>query len=127
MNEYVLDASALLALLNGEAGADAVQEMLPHAVLSAVNLAEGSARLAAAGMPEKEIRQVFGLLGLETVPFDEETAIESGLLHRATHSAGLSLGDRACLALAKTLGRVAVTADHAWQQVEVGVEIRLIR
>jgi PIN domain nuclease of toxin-antitoxin system len=127
VSEYVLDASALLALLNEEKGADLVQEMLPRAVLSAVNLAEVVTRLAAVDMPENEIREALALLGLEIVHFEEEGAFQSGLLYINTQPLGLSLGDRACLALAKTNSAAAVTADRVWQELDVGVKVELIR
>ncbi|MEJ2597019.1 MAG: type II toxin-antitoxin system VapC family toxin [Anaerolineales bacterium] len=127
MSDYVLDASAVLALLNQEPGADLVQDALPHAVISTVNLAEIVTRLTAKGMPEAEIRDVLSLLGVESVPFDEESAIQSGLLYAGTHTAGLSSGDRACLTLAKNLNTIAFTADRAWQGLDIGVQVRLIR
>jgi len=113
VNEYVLDASAVLAELNQEPGADQVQEALPYAVLSTVNLAEIVTRLTIKGMPEAEVRNVLGLLGLESVPFDEESAIHSGLLYTVTQPAGLSSGDRACLTLARNLNATALSADRA--------------
>lgn len=127
MSKYVLDASVILALLNSETGSEVVQSMLPAAAVSTVNLAEVSARLAAAGMPGSEIREVISLLGLSIVDFDQETAFSSGELYNAARPAGLSLGDRACLALAKKMGAVAVTADRAWLSVETGTQTRLIR
>jgi ribonuclease VapC len=127
MSDYVLDASAVLALLNQEPGANLVQDALPHAVLSTVNLAEVVTRLAAKGMPEPDIRDVLGLLGVEFVPFDAESAIQSGLLFAHTQGAGLSSGDRACLTLAGNLNATALTADRAWQNLELGVQVRLIR
>ena len=127
MSEYVLDASALLALLNAEKGADLVQALLPEAVISTVNLAEVVTRLSAAGMPENEIREALALLGLETIPFDKEQAFQAGLLFPHTHHYGLSLGDRACLALAQTRAAATVTADRAWETMDLQVTIKLIR
>jgi ribonuclease VapC len=127
MNDCVLDASAVLALLNQEPGADLVQEMLSQAVISTVNLTEVVTRLTAKGMPETEIRDVLSLLGLTSVPFDQESAIQSGLLYTATHAAGLSSGDRACLTLARNMNAIAFTADRAWQSLDIGVQVRLIR
>ena len=127
MSDYVLDASAVLALLNQEPGADQVQEALPRAILSTVNLAEIVTRLASKGMPAVDVRDVLSLLGLESVPFDEESAIQSGLLYTVTHASGLSSGDCACLTLAKNLNAIALTADRAWQSPNLGVEVRSIR
>ena len=127
MSEVVLDASALLALLNDEDGAKEVEQVLAEAVISTVNLAEVVTRLALHGMPESDIRSVLGLLGLTSLPFDEEMAFQSGLLSPLTRAAGLSLGDRACLALAIERKAPALTADRAWQAIDVEVEVRSIR
>ena len=127
MPETVIDASALLALLNAEPGADIVTEALPGGVISAVNLSEVIAKLCDAGMPEKAIRQALQPLGLEIVPFDEEQSYQAGLLRVATQDMGVSLGDRACLSLAKMLGVVVLTADRAWAGLSVGVTIKVIR
>jgi PIN domain nuclease of toxin-antitoxin system len=127
VSDYILDASALLALLNIENGADLVQDVLPHAVISTVNLAEVVTRLSAIGMPEDEIRETLALLGLEAAPFDEEQAFQAGLFYSRVQSRGLSLGDRACLALARVMSATAITADRAWEDMDVGVAIKLIR
>ena len=127
MSEYVLDASAVLALLNGEPGADFVQKLLPVSSISSVNLAEVITRLSAVGMPEVEIREVMALLGLEVLPFDVERAFQAGVLIPFTRSYGLSLGDRACLSLARLTNSTAVTADQAWGEINIGVDIKLIR
>lgn len=126
-DRYILDASALLALLNSEKGTDLVQGLLPDAVISAVNLAEVVTRLSAVGMPEKEIRETLSLLGLETIPFTEEQAFQAGLLFLRTQPFGLSLGDRACLILAQTAAAIAVTADRMWEELDIQVGIKSIR
>jgi ribonuclease VapC len=127
MSDYVLDASAILALLNAEKGADLVQDMLPRTILSAVNLAEVVTRLVAVGMPETEIQEALTLLGLKIIPFEEEGAFQSGFLYPETQHLGLSLGDRACLGLAKISGATALTADRTWQELNIGVKVKLIR
>jgi PIN domain nuclease of toxin-antitoxin system len=127
MSEVVLDASAVLALLNAETGAGIVQEALPDAVISSVNLAEVVARLAAVGMPETQIQDTVSMLGLEILPFTAEQAYLSGCLYPQTQSAGLSLGDRACLALAAQRAVPVLTADRAWRQLGTGIQVRLIR
>jgi PIN domain nuclease of toxin-antitoxin system len=123
----VLDASALLALLGDEPGADAVIDVLPRAIINTVNLAETVGRLADHGMPEPSIREAIQSLGLDVRPFDEEAAWIAGGLRPKTRSAGLSLGDRACLAMAKSLGLPVLTADRAWADVDAGIDVRLIR
>lgn len=127
MPKTVIDASALLALLNAEQGADIVTETLLGGVISAVNLSEVIAKLCDAGMPEKAVRQAIQPLGLDIVPFDEEQSYQAGLLRTSTQDMGISLGDRACLSLAKMLGVVALTADRAWTGLSVGVTVKIIR
>ena len=127
MPKIVIDASALLALLNAEPGADIVTDALPGGIISTVNLSEVIAKLCDAGMPEKAIRQALQPLGLEIVPFDEEQSYQAGLLRTSTQDMGISLGDRACLNLAKTLGVVALTADRAWADLSVGAPVKIIR
>ncbi len=127
MSKAVLDASALLALLNQEEGAERVAPFLSDAVISTVNLAEVVTRLALAGMPETAIRETLAFLPLESVPFDVGQAIEVGLLAPTTKPSGLSPGDRACLVLARRLNATAVTADQAWVDIDAGVAVELIR
>jgi PIN domain nuclease of toxin-antitoxin system len=78
-------------------------------------------------MPENAIRQVLQPLGLDIEPFDEEQAYQAGLLHASTQGVGISLGDRACLSLAKTLGVAVLTADKAWEGLSVGTTVKVIR
>ena len=127
MSEVVLDASALLALLNAEPGAEKVAAVLSGAVVSAVNLSEVAAKLAEAGMPEASIRKALDGLALEVVPFDREQAYATGQLRPLTRPLGLSLGDRACLALAQQLGLPAVTTDADWANLELGIDVQLVR
>lgn len=123
----VLDASALLALLLDEPGAPRVAALLPEAVISAVNLSEVVAKLAEHGMPEGAIRTAIDGLQLTVHGFDAAAAVQAGLLRPRTKALGLSLGDRACLALARALGRTAVTTERLWSSVDVGVDVEVIR
>ena len=123
----VLDASALLALMNDEPGAISVKEALPEAVISAVNLAEVVTKLVDGGMPAAQIFNDLGELNLSDVPFDVQRALATGLLRAATRSSGLSLGDRACLSLALQLACPVITSDRAWTQLDLGVDVRLAR
>ncbi len=95
--------------------------------MSAVNVAEVVGKLAQSGMNEDEIRVAIATLGVEVVPFDAESAIAAGMLTPDTRSSGLSLGDRACLAMARSLAMPALTSDRAWADLDIGVEVRLIR
>jgi PIN domain nuclease of toxin-antitoxin system len=110
----VLDASALLALLQNEPGAEVVADLLPAGAMSAINLSEVVAKLMDHGMPQDDAREALDGLPIDIHPFDRDDAFAAGELRRVTRGAGLSLGDRACLALAMRLGVAAVTADRAW-------------
>ncbi|HYZ23014.1 MAG TPA: type II toxin-antitoxin system VapC family toxin [Rhodopila sp.] len=128
----VLDASAVLALLQGESGAAAVASLLPRAVISAVNLAEIVAKLIDAGVPADAARTALDALHLTVHSFDQDAAYATAALRLSTRKAGLSLGDRACLALAVRLAAPAVTADRGWTTITTGLpdqlpEIMLIR
>jgi PIN domain nuclease of toxin-antitoxin system len=127
MADVVLDASAILALLHREPGGDVVLRHAGNAIVSAVNLSEVGARLVDHGMTEEAIRLAIGTVGAEVVPFDENLAYVASLLRVRTRSRGLSMGDRACLALAKATGLPTLTADRLWMTLDVGVDIRLIR
>jgi len=126
VRDVVLDASALLALLQNEPGADQVLESLPGGLICSVNLSEVVAKLAELGMPEPEIRLALSL-GLNVVPFDVVLAFSAGTLRPATRSAGLSLGDRACLALARSRSLPVLTTDRAWREIDVDVVVEVIR
>lgn len=129
MTRVVLDASALLALILGETGGDAVGEVLADAVMTTVNLAEVVTYAARNGATESDVRALLDPLPFERVAFDEDLAHAAGLLVARTRSAGLSLGDRACLSLAARLGVPAMTADRPWEVVgrDTGIAITLIR
>ena len=128
MSSAVLDASALLALLNQENGGGEVAELVAAgAAISAVNLSEVAGRLSLAGMPDALVRETLDPLGLEVVSFDSESAYQTAQLIGSTRSAGLSLGDRACIALAEQLALPAVTADRAWRDLGLAVQLRVIR
>lgn len=127
MTEFVLDASAVLAVLHGEPGADRVIDIIEQASISVVNVAEIAAKLQERGMPNDRVRANIAALNLRVAPFDQEAAIATGLMRAATRKAGLSLGDRACLTLAASIGAIAVTTDRAWQNLELGIAVDLVR
>ena len=129
MPRTVLDASAVLAVILEEPGADVVVEALRSgAAMSTVNVAEVAARLHQDGWSESEVALVFDSLGIEVLPFDPETALLSGRLRTATRRLGLGLGDRACLATGSTEGGAVLTSDRSWRQLDIaGVDIRCIR
>jgi len=128
MSSAVLDASAVLALLNAEPGSEIVADAIANgAIISAVNFSEVVAKLADAGMAEDQIRATMGLLGIQLTVFDEPSAYQAGVLRPSTRAAGLSFGDRACLALAQRLGLPALTADRAWERLSLGITIQVAR
>jgi PIN domain nuclease of toxin-antitoxin system len=123
----VLDSSAVLAMLLREPGADAVAAALPDARLCSVNLVEVVTRLIDLGSSQEAIDAAVAPLRDRTLDFTSDLAVEAARLRPLTRERGLSLGDRACLALARQLGAAALTADRAWAGLEVGVRIELIR
>jgi PIN domain nuclease of toxin-antitoxin system len=123
----VLDASALLAWIFDENGKDVVAASLTESVISAVNLGEVVAKLAETGYDDDDIRMTLDRAIVEVVPFSAHTAEASGFLRPITRSSGLSLGDRACLALAVELGVPALTADRRWTHVRTKAKVELIR
>ena len=127
MSEIVLDASALIAVLREEPGAEAVEAVLDDAAISTVNLSEVQAKLVEHGTPPDIAWSWLVDLDLDVLDFDAPQARVAGDLRALTRSRGLSLADRACLALARILGAPAMTADRAWSGLEVGVGIRTIR
>lgn len=125
----VLDSSAVLALVLDEDGGEAVFEALPRGLVSTVNLSEIVSVLVRGGNPQERVRTTLARLRLAAVPPDEAMAIDAGLLIEATRGAGLSLGDRFCLALARRVAAPVMTADRAWLKVaeRLGTEVRVIR
>lgn len=113
MIKNVLDASAVLAVLNGERGEKKVIPLLMDSTVSSVNLTEVAAKLLEAGMDEASAQIAVSVLGIgEIVAFTEDLAWKAARLRPLTRQYGLSLGDRACLALAIKLNVPAVTADQ---------------
>lgn len=129
MSELVLDTSAVLALLNDEMGGTAVADALERerCLMSSVNVAEVASHLAARGVPDATVVKILLSLNLIMAEFDFGTACRCGALRPMTRPLGLSLGDRACLALALERGCPVLTADRAWAKLDLGVDIRVIR
>ena len=125
----VLDASALLAFLQREPGAGSVRAVLGSALMSTVNWTEVIQKAADSEREAAELRAALESLGLALEPFSAAQAGIAGLLRRTTAALGLSLGDRACLALAIEKGERILTADRVWERLrpEVGVRIEVIR
>jgi ribonuclease VapC len=127
VSDVVLDASALLAVLRRERGAEIVAGHIAEAVMSTVNLAEVLAVLVDKGLPEPEGFAAVQSLGLTLVDVDVCLARASAQLRETTRRAGLSLGDRTCLALAEHLRLPVLTADRAWVTLGLSLDIHGIR
>ncbi len=127
MSKYVLDASAVLALLNQEPGMDRVEAVLSDSCLGTINYCEVLGKLIDAGVPEQDARESVELLNVEIVSFDTNMARLAAVLRPTTKKLGLSLGDRSCLALALSRRNTAVTAERVWPRLKIGVKIELIR
>ena len=127
MSKYVLDASAILALLNSEAGKDRVEAVLTESVISSVNYCEVLSKLRDVGMTDAESTASFDLLNVGVADFDANLARIAAGLRPTTKPLGLSLGDRACLALALDRKATVITADSVWPRLKLGAKIELIR
>lgn len=130
MNKIVLDSSVLLAILNGEPGAEIFTEqpaMLANAAISAVNVSEAYSKLVSLKSDPDEAWQTVTAAIPEVVAFDTDQAEITGRLIPLTRSRGLSMGDRACLGLGIALKAPVYTTDRAWKGLRVGVTIHVIR
>ncbi len=129
----VLDASALLAYLRREPGAPVVREVLEQGcAISAANWAEVLSKVAEGGEDPVQTVEFFergGVLGQSLIvhPLNDAQALEIARLRPLTREAGLSLGDRACLALAASLALPVLTTDRAWSGLDLDLEVELVR
>lgn len=123
----VLDASALLAYLQNEPGSDSVGGVLEGAAISTVNWAEVIQKARAGKVETGGLREDLEALGLRLEPFTTAQAEVAGELWERTRKLGLSLGDRACLALGLENGESVYTTDRAWKQLNLGIAIEAIR
>jgi ribonuclease VapC len=128
---HVLDASALLAVSKGEEGADLVLDLIETGacVVSSVNMAEVATKMLEFGLPRHELKRAIGQFIVDVIDFNQAQAMVCAELRQLTKSSGLSLGDRACLGLAKLMDGKAVTSDRPWVDVAdaVGVKVLMIR
>jgi PIN domain nuclease of toxin-antitoxin system len=128
MNRIVLDASAILAFIQGESGSEKLTpELLNRAVCGAVNLAEVHSKLVSRGWSVDEAWEDAGSAIQEVIPFDLSHARIVGELVARTRMLGLSLGDRACLALALTLQAPVFTTEQAWRKLKLEVPVHVLR
>ncbi|MBV9217222.1 MAG: type II toxin-antitoxin system VapC family toxin [Acidobacteria bacterium] len=126
MSDRVLDSSAVLAALQGEPGAETAETYFIGGLISAVNAAEVMSKLAEWDRLSDLDFEYFTELGLIVVDFTLEHARKAAELRAVTRHAGLSLGDRSCLALAIISNATAVTADKSWNELDV-CPVELIR
>jgi ribonuclease VapC len=128
---YVIDASALLALMQGERGSDVVDKLIQdqECIASSVNIAEVGTKLIDKGLASAQLTRALKELNVQPIDFDLEQAMLCASLRSSTKQFGLSLGDRACLALTQLVKGTAVTGDSAWSDVAeaVGVKVLMIR
>jgi len=127
MSKIVFDSSALLALLHQEPGCEIVEKHLPEGIMSTVNLAEVIAILEEVGVSHQIAEKMVTELMKEIIAFDHPQALLTAQLRKITKSHGLSLGDRACLALAKLQNLPVLTADKAWAKADHSVKVLLVR
>ena len=127
MSAIVFDSSVLIAILRQEPGSEVGEQSLNDALISTVNLAEVATYLARNSVPPETIERALTAFPIEVVPFDREQGLIAGCLYPACKSLGLSLGDRACLALAKSKSLPVLTADKAWLELEIDVSVNSIR
>lgn len=127
VGEVVLDASAVLALLKRESGAERVRAVLGRAMIGAVNAAEVQGKLVDLGLSRDAAAARIRILGCTIPAFSEDQAIEAGSLIEQTRALGLSIGDRACLALALERKATVYTTDRVWKDLSLGIEIEVIR
>ena len=129
MTSVILDASALLAMLRDEPGGDSVADVLIDSQMCVVNFAEVTSHFVHNEMPPQEVDAMLHPLPVTLVEADVELAKVAGHLRAKTSKAGLSLGDRFCLALAMREGLPAWTADKQWASVaeKIGINVVVIR
>jgi PIN domain nuclease of toxin-antitoxin system len=127
VSRVVLDASAILAAAHNEPGAGIVLAHVSEAAVSTINLAEAQGKLIQRGLSPSDAWEVALNFCSEVFSFDTAQASVAGGLVASTRSVGLSLGDRACLALAMLLKAPVYTTDRLWKKLHLGVEIRLLR
>jgi ribonuclease VapC len=123
----VLDSSAVLAVIWNEPGSDMVLDHVDGAVISAVNYAEVLTKISDRGVDGKRASALLASLAIETIAFDKAQAETSGQIRSQTRHLCLSLGDRACIALAMTKGWPVLTADKAWAELTLSVQVLLVR
>ena len=127
MSAIVFDSSVVIAILKQERGFESAEELLSKALISTVNLAEVATYLARNSVPRETIQEVLASFPIQVVPVEESLAIETGCLYPSCKHLGLSLGDRACLALAISRKLPVLTADLVWSQLDLEISVQVLR
>jgi ribonuclease VapC len=125
--EAVLDASALIAFILNEPGAEKVAAVLTVSCISAVNLEETLSKMVQYGKPLEAVSYQIERLRIPVIPFDVEQARTAASLWKVTRPIGLSLGDRSCLSLALNLSVPALTTERNWAKIDIGARVENIR
>lgn len=124
---YVLDSSAILAVTGNESGAEVVIPVIRRSVISCVNYLECLRKIVEAGMPAAEASLMLEEMEIEVIDYTIVQAdLAASMVREAKHK-GISLGDLACLSLAKHMKLPVLTADKTWAKLKVGVKVKLIR
>jgi ribonuclease VapC len=125
---HVMDSSAILAILRGEPGCDYVQELLQseECAISSVNMAEVGSKLIDYGLPPEELPRIARQIQIDIIDFNTDQSIQSAQIRKITRSTGLSLGDRACVALAQLMQGCVVTSDRAWLDIAEITQIKVL-
>ncbi len=127
MSAIVFDSSVVIAILKQERGFESAESSLSDALISTVNMSEIATYLARNGVPSDTIQEVLASFPIQVVPFEESLAIQTGCLYSSCKHLGLSLGDRACLALAMSRKMPVLTADRVWSKLDLGISIQVLR
>ncbi len=127
MSAIVFDSSVVIAILKQEQGFELAESDLSDALISTVNMSEVATYLARNSVPSDTIQEVLASFPIQVVPFDGSLAVQTGCLYSSCKHLGLSLGDRACLALAVSRKLPVLTADRVWSKLDLGIPIQVLR
>ena len=127
MSAIVFDSSVVIAILKQEQGFELAESSLSNALISTVNFSEVATYLARNSVPNDTIQEVLESFPIQVVPFDKSLALQTGFLYSSCKHLGLSLGDRACLAIAMSRKLPVLTADKVWAKLDLGIQIQVLR
>ena len=127
MSAIVFDSSVVISILKQERGFESAESSLSDALISTVNMSEVATYLVKNSVPSDTIQEVLASFPIQVVPFDESLALQTGCLYSSCKHLGLSLGDRACLALAISRKLPVLTADLVWSKLDLGIPIQVLR